>query len=83
MPGLSLDQQEKALIEDLLFVLLGFEGQYVTYSSERTRNQEPYDPFDEKSRLSGPKYSIAAGVDLSLRDLAMQILRTATHAVGI
>lgn len=83
MSGISLDEQEKALIDDLLFVLLGFEGQYVTFLTERSRGQEPYDPFDEKSRLSGPKYSIAAGVDPSLRDLAMQILRTATHASAL
>ena len=83
MSGISLDHQEKALIDDLLFVLLGFEGQYVTFSSDRSRNQEPYDPFDEKSKLAGPRYSIAAGVDPSLRDLAMQILRTATHASAL
>jgi gamma-tubulin complex component 2 len=83
MAGLSLDEQEKALIDDLLFVLLGFEGQYITYSSDRLRGQEPYNPFDEKSRLTGPNYAIATGVDPSLRDLALQILRTATHASAL
>lgn len=83
MAGLSLDKQERALIDDLLFVLLGFEGQYISFSSDSTRNQEPYDPFDEKSRLTGPHYKIASGVDPSLRDLALQILRTATHSSAL
>jgi gamma-tubulin complex component 2 len=83
MAGLNLDEQEKALIDDLLFVLLGFEGQYITYSSDRSRSLEPYNPFDEKSRLTGPNYAIASGVDPSLRDLALQILRTATHASAL
>lgn len=83
MAGMSLDEQERALIDDLLFTLLGFEGQYITFSSNRTRNQDPYDPFDEKSRLTGPNYGIASGVDPSLRDLALQVLRTATHASAL
>lgn len=83
LAGVSLQDQEKTLIDDLLFVLLGFEGQHITFSTERTRSQEPYDPFDEKSRLTGPNYAVTSGVDLSLRDLALQILRTATHASAL
>jgi gamma-tubulin complex component 2 len=83
MVGLNLNEQERALIDDLLYVLLGFEGQYISFSSDRTRSEEPYDPFDEKSRLTGPNYKIASGVDPSLRDLALQILRTATHASAL
>ena len=83
MTGLNLSEQEKALIDDLLFVLLGFEGQYITYSTDRSRNQEPYNPFEEKSRLTGPNYAIASGVDPSLRDLALQILKTAAHASAL
>jgi gamma-tubulin complex component 2 len=83
MAGLNLNEQERALIDDLLYVLLGFEGQYISFSSDRSRSDEPYDPFDEKSRLTGPNYKISSGVDPSLRDLALQILRTATHASAL
>lgn len=83
MTGLDLNDQERALIDDLLYVLLGFEGQYISFSSDRSRIEGPYDPFDEKSRLTGPNYKIASGVDPSLRDLALQILRTATHASAL
>lgn len=79
LTGLSLQMQEKAMIDDLLFVLLGFEGQYITFSAER----QPYDPFDERSRLAGPSFRIAYGLDPSLRDLTLQILKTATHTSAL
>ena len=41
---------------------------------------EKYDqPLDEKSRLSGPSFKIAYGLDPGLRDLAQNVLKTATH----
>jgi gamma-tubulin complex component 2 len=69
---LSLETQEKAIMEDLLFVLMGFEGQYIRY-------MESYNPLDEKSKLSGPQFFILPGLDPSLRDLAHGTLKTATH----
>ncbi|QIX02392.1 hypothetical protein AMS68_007909 [Peltaster fructicola] len=74
LASLDLHKQEKAMIDDLLFVLLGLEGQYITFGI----NREPYDPFDERSRLAGPVFTIARGLDPSLRDLTQQVLKTAT-----
>ncbi|KAK4894919.1 gamma tubulin complex Spc97/GCP2 subunit Alp4 [Elasticomyces elasticus] len=74
--GLRLQQQETALIEDLLFVLMGIEGQYVCYV-------ETYNPLDEKSRYVGPEFRIAYGLDPSLRDLASGMLKTATHFAAL
>ncbi|KAK4580425.1 gamma tubulin complex Spc97/GCP2 subunit Alp4 [Recurvomyces mirabilis] len=74
--GLGLEQQESALVEDLLYVLMGFEGQYVRYV-------ESYNPLDEQSRLIGPNYRIANGLDPSLRDLAGGMLKTATHFAAL
>lgn len=73
---LSLEDQEAALIEDLLFVFMGFEGQYVCYA-------DSYQPLEEKSRLAGPQYRIAPGLDPSLRDLANSMLKMATHYAAI
>lgn len=70
--SLSLDEQESAILEDLLFVLMGFEGQYIRYSSK-------YNANEEKDRLAGPSYKILPGLDPSLRDLANSILKTATY----
>lgn len=69
---LSSDAQEAAILEDLLFVFMGFEGQYVHYASS-------YDPSIEKDRLTGPVFQIAPGLDPTLRDLIQSMLKMATH----
>ncbi|CAI7574991.1 unnamed protein product [Penicillium manginii] len=69
---LSPDAQEAAILEDLLFVFMGFEGQYIHY-------QSAYDPAAEKDRLTGPVYQLAPGLDPTLRDLTQSMLKMATH----
>lgn len=59
-------------MEDLLFVFMGFEGQYIHYASS-------YDPSIEKDRLTGPVFKIAPGLDPTLRDLIQSMLKMATH----
>lgn len=73
---MSLEAQEKAILEDLLFVFMGFEGQYIRYT-------DGYDPLEEKSRLSGPDFRIENGLDPSLRDLGKSIVKTATHYCAV
>jgi gamma-tubulin complex component 2 len=73
---LSLDAQEKAIIEDLLFVFMGFEGQYIRFS-------DVYNPHEEKERLVGPQFRILPGLDPSLRDLTRSMLKTATHYIAV
>lgn len=73
---LSLEAQEKAVLEDLLFVFMGFEGQYIRFS-------EAYNPHDEKERLVGPQFRILPGLDPSLRDLTKSMLKTATHYIAV
>ncbi|KAJ6030644.1 uncharacterized protein N7446_000293 [Penicillium canescens] len=69
---LSPDAQEAAILEDLLFVFMGFEGQYIHYASS-------YDPSVEKDRLTGPVFQMASGIDPTLRDLTQSMLKMATH----
>lgn len=69
---LPADAQEKAILEDLLFVFMGFEGQYIQYHSQ-------YDPTTEKIRLTGPDFQLPSGLDPTLRDLTRSMLRMATH----
>ena len=70
--SLSRDRQENSILEDILFVLMGHEGQYIRFS-------DTYDPSDEKSRLVGPTYRILPGLDPSLRDLTQSILKIASQ----
>lgn len=73
---LPLEEQEKAIIEDLLFVFMGFEGQYIRYV-------ETYNPLEEKDRLVGPAFRILPGLDPSLGDLTTSMLKMATHYIAV
>lgn len=73
---MSLRDQESTLVDDLLFVLGGSEGQYCHYA-------DGYDRSDEKSRLQGPQHTCADDIDPSLRNLAQQVLTTASHHAAI
>ena len=69
---MSSDKQEAVIIDDLLFVFMGYEGQYIRYA-------EKYDPSIEKGRLAGPTFKILPGLDPSLRDLTNSVLKMATY----
>lgn len=69
---LPADDQERAILEDLLFLFMGFEGQYIHYHSS-------YDPSAEMDRLTGPVFQLAPGLDPTLRDLTLSMLKMATH----
>jgi len=78
LPLSSADKeiQEALMLEDLLFVLIGIEGQYIRFS-------ETYDPEDPAERLKGPKFSIDEDLDPSLKDVVENILPLATHYCSI
>lgn len=69
---LSSNDQEYAILDDLLFVFMGYEGQYIRFV-------ESYNPHIEKERLAGPAYRILPGLDPSLRDLTTSLLKMATY----
>ena len=73
---MTMQEQETALLDDLLYVFMGYEGQYVRFA-------ESYNPAEEKNRLVGPEFRIAPGLDPSLRDLTLSMLRMATHYCAI
>jgi gamma-tubulin complex component 2 len=67
-----MDGQEAAILQDILFVFMGYEGQYIHYHNS-------YDPSIEKDCLVGPAFQIAPGLDPSLKDLTISMLKMATH----
>ncbi|KAH7017415.1 Spc98 family-domain-containing protein [Ilyonectria destructans] len=69
---LSLELQEAAIVEDLLFVFMGYEGQYIRFA-------KGYNPNEERDRLSGPTFRILPGLDPSLQDLTQSMLKMATY----
>lgn len=70
------DLQEALILEDLLYVLLGIEGQYITYAPT-------YDPEDIANRLRGAHFTIDSALDAPLRDLVDRILPLATDYTAI
>ncbi|GAK63302.1 spc97/Spc98 [Moesziomyces antarcticus] len=70
------DLQEALILEDLLYVLLGIEGQYITYASS-------YDPEDVAHRLRGAQFIIDPALDAPLRDLVDRIVPFATDYTAI
>jgi gamma-tubulin complex component 2 len=73
---LPTNEQERIVLDDILFVMMGFEGQYIRFSSS-------YEPSDEKQRLTGPIFRTPAGLDVSLRDLTSSLLKMASHYVAL
>jgi gamma-tubulin complex component 2 len=73
---MNMQDQETAVLDDLLFVFMGYEGQYIRFGDQ-------YNPLEEKSRLAGPDFRISAGLDPSLRDLSSSMLKMATHYSAI
>src|ERR1700709_892586 len=69
---LSLEVQEAAILEDLLFVFMGYEGQYIRFA-------KTYNPTEEKGRLAGPILKLLPGLGPSLHDLTTTMLKMATH----
>jgi gamma-tubulin complex component 2 len=73
---MTMEDQEAAVLDDILFVFMGYEGQYIRFV-------EDYSPVEEKSRLAGPDFRISSGLDPSLRDLTNSMLQMATHYSAI
>lgn len=73
---MTLYEQELALMEDLLFVFMGFEGQHVAFV-------DGYDPAEERDRLVGPKWTVSHGLDRSLKDLVESMLTMASHYLAL
>ncbi|KAI5783855.1 gamma-tubulin complex component protein [Peziza echinospora] len=69
---MTLELQEAAILEDLLYVFMGYEGQYIRY-------REDYNPNVEINRLTGPQFKVLPGLDPSLRDLTDETLKMATY----
>lgn len=71
-----MQEQERAILDDLLYVFIGFEGQYIRF-------HDGYNPAEEKERLNGPSFDPLPGLDPSLRDLTGSMLSMATHHCAI
>jgi len=69
---MNMVEQEEVFLDDLLYVFMGFEGQYIGFL-------DGYNPAEEKDRLLGPSYRVSPGLDPSIRDLIESMLLMASH----
>ncbi|KAK0527368.1 gamma tubulin complex Spc97/GCP2 subunit Alp4 [Tilletia horrida] len=71
LPQNDVEIQEALILDDILFVLMGIEGQYIHYAPS-------YDPTNPADRLRGAKFTIDPTLDPSLKDLTERVLVLAT-----
>ena len=74
--GVPTEEQEILIVEDILLVMLGCEGNYIRYSSA-------YDPTSESHTLKGPKFTLPHGLNPGLRDLTERLLRIVSSYIAI
>ncbi|ETW75455.1 hypothetical protein HETIRDRAFT_461322 [Heterobasidion irregulare TC 32-1] len=72
---MPVEIQEAVILEDLLYVLMGIEGSYITFHEE-------YSPEDDDP-LQGILFVVSKWLDPSLRDLVERILPLATYYTAI
>ncbi|KAF5340403.1 hypothetical protein D9611_007834 [Ephemerocybe angulata] len=75
LDSVPLEIQEALILEDLLFVLMGIEGEYIRYHPD-------YSPEDDDP-LRGIEFVINPSLDPSLRDLVERILPLGTYYTAI
>ncbi|KAG7837850.1 hypothetical protein KL942_004262 [Ogataea angusta] len=73
----SFRDQEAAVFQDLLFVLIGLEGFYIRYADSFSIDDSPL------QRLIGPDFSINKHLDSGLKDIAKRISRLGKYYVSL
>ncbi|KAK7205475.1 Spc98 family protein [Myxozyma melibiosi] len=73
---LPAEVQHAVIMDDLLYVLVGTEGQYIRF-------HERYNPAIEVERLAGPEFRLTKGLDPSLRDITKNLLKMATYHLSV
>ncbi|KAL8292598.1 hypothetical protein RQP46_001210 [Phenoliferia psychrophenolica] len=76
LEGLDPDLQEALVCEDLLFVLMGIEGQYIEFDPL-------YNPEDEFERLQGAQFMIDPNLDPWLASAVARFIPIATYYTSI
>ncbi|KIK68968.1 hypothetical protein GYMLUDRAFT_153001 [Collybiopsis luxurians FD-317 M1] len=72
---IPIDIQEAIILEDLLYVLMGIEGDYIRFHTDYS--QEEDDP------IQGVRFMVEPSLDSSLRDLVERILPLGTYYTAI
>ncbi|GAA6060329.1 hypothetical protein JCM10212_000426 [Sporobolomyces blumeae] len=74
--GLSAELQEALIAEDLLFVLMGIEGRYISFDPA-------YAPEDDFERMQGAHFVVDEGLDPWIASVVERFLPLATYYTSI
>ncbi|KAJ8072256.1 gamma tubulin complex Spc97/GCP2 subunit Alp4 [Marasmius tenuissimus] len=69
-----LELQEAMILEDLLYVLMGIEGNHITFHPNYSSEDDP---------LRGVRFTVSQSLDSSLRDLVERVLPLGTYYTAI
>lgn len=72
----DLNLQQALMVKDLLFILLGNQGNYIRFS-------EKYDATNVHSMIKGPDFKIAKHLDISLKVITKKIIKYGKFYVAI
>ncbi|KAJ7491219.1 gamma-tubulin complex, DGRIP84/SPC97 component [Mycena latifolia] len=75
LDNVPVDIQEALILEDMLYILMGIEGTYITFHPEYSAEDD--DP------LQGIRFVVSPSLDSSLRDLVERILPLGTYYTAI
>lgn len=72
----DLKVQQGLIIKDLMFTLLGYEGNYIRYS-------ERYNPNNMDQRIRGPDFKTAKHLDISLKSITKKLIDYGKYYLGL
>lgn len=74
---MSTEMQEAFIIEDILYILMGTPGYYITFKPQ------PDSAVENDPDLRGPEFVIAPGLDTALKEATLSILKTARNYIAV
>lgn len=72
----DINNQQALIIKDLLFILLGHEGQWIRFD-------KGYDPDERKINVHGPDFKVAKHLDISLKVITKRIIQFGRYYCSI
>lgn len=76
---MTIEMQEAFVIEDILHVMMGLPGHYITFDPEMLSSTGA----DVENKLKGPGFSIAPGLDPTLRESISTVLKMARNYIAV
>lgn len=77
LKAMSAEMQEAFILEDLLYIMMGVPGYYITFKPS------PKIPLEHSAELHGPEFTISSGLDPAIREATLSVLKMARNYIAI